>query len=87
MSRDLLDAELRKLALAVTKAAIASAQAGGPKLDIQHERRVETLKVIGNFSAQGKRGKAAVLPPEEDDTMTAIQARIAAADKQEGGHA
>ena len=84
MSRDALDTELRKLALAIVKAAVEAGQDGKPPLDTQHDRRVETLKVAGNFASQAKRGKKSADDPEADDTMTAVQRRIAAAGQTEG---
>ena len=78
--RDELDTELRKLALKVTKDAIAG------DMDEKHDHRVETLKVAGNYFAAAKRVKRNDAPDEED-TMSAIQKRIASASKRTEGHA
>ena len=91
MSRDALDTALRKLALKVTLAALEDGETGKAGMDKQHDQRVETLKVAGNFASQAKRAKKANpdAPEDADEpvTITAVQARIAAAGKQKEGHA
>jgi hypothetical protein len=81
MKRDDLDMALRKLALNVVK--MATEGLFGP----DYAKQIETLKIAGNYFAATTRAKKGSDPEDDNDTMTAVQARIRAAERQPGGHA
>jgi hypothetical protein len=79
--RDSLDAKLRELAEKVVEMAISG------KFDDEYDKQIETLKVAGNYFTATTRAKKGSDTDDDTDTMTAVQARIRAAERQPGGHA
>jgi len=81
MKRDKLDAALRELALKVVEMAVRA------EFGAEYAKQIETLKIAGNYFAATTRAKKGSESEDDSDTMTAVQARIRAAERQPGGHA